>query len=115
MRQCPFANLLDPDTYANGMPYAELKKIRDAGSVVKMDDPITGVPYWAVVRQQEMDFVSKNPKVFSSAARSAFPMEYSQEMVEGIHHKTIINMDPPIHQKVRRIMRAAFTPKSVDS
>lgn len=115
MSQCPFANLVDPNTYAQGMPYDELKRLRDEGPVVKLDDPITGVPYWAVVRQKEMDFVSKNPQLFSSAARSAFPMEYDQDIVEAIHHKTIINMDPPLHQKVRRVVRAAFTPKMVDS
>jgi cytochrome P450 len=88
MSQCPFANLLDPDTYAQGMPY---QKLRD------------------------LDLVSKNPSLYSSAARSAFPMEYDQDMVDGIHSNTIINMDPPQHQKVRRIVRNAFTPKRVES
>ncbi len=40
MSSCPYANLLDPDTYANGMPYAELQKIRKLGPVIKMEDPI---------------------------------------------------------------------------
>ena len=115
MGQCPFANLLDPDTYAQGMPYDKLKAIREAGPVVKLEDPITGVPYWAVTQVAEMDFVSKNPKLFSSAARSAFPMEYDQDMVDNIHCHTIINMDPPLHQKVRRIVRNAFTTKHVES
>jgi cholest-4-en-3-one 26-monooxygenase len=115
MSQCPFANLLDPETYANGMPYGALREIRQAGPVIKLEDPITGVPYWAVTRVEEMDIVSKNPKLFSSAARSAFPMEYPQDMVDGIHSHTIINMDPPKHQKVRRIVRNAFTPKRVES
>jgi cholest-4-en-3-one 26-monooxygenase len=115
MSQCPFANLLDPDTYAEGMPYDKLREIREAGPVVKLEDPITGVPYWAVTRVEEMDIVSKNPKLFSSAARTAFPMEYDQDMVDNIHCHTIINMDPPLHQKVRRIVRNAFTPKRVES
>ena len=115
MNQCPFANLLDPDTYAEGMPYDKLREIREAGPVVKLEDPITSVPYWAVTRIEEMDYVSKNPKLFSSAARSAFPMEYDQDMVDNIHCHTIINMDPPLHQKVRRIVRNAFTPKRVES
>ncbi len=115
MSQCPFANLVDPGTYADGMPYGQLKEIRDAGAVVKLEDPITGVPYWAVTHIAEMDYVSKNPKLFSSAARSAFPMEYPQDMVDGMHSQTIINMDPPQHQKVRRIVRNAFTPKRVES
>ncbi|MCR9105621.1 MAG: cytochrome P450 [Gammaproteobacteria bacterium] len=115
MSQCPFTNLLDPDTYAAGMPYNKLSEIRQAGPVVKLDDPITGVPYWAVTQIAEMDFVSKNPKLFSSAERSAFPMEYDQDMVENIHRLSIINMDPPQHQRVRRIVRNAFTPKRVES
>tara|TARA_R110002110_G_C13470513_1_gene720864 strand:+ start:104210 stop:105442 length:1233 start_codon:yes stop_codon:yes gene_type:complete len=115
MNQCPFANLLDPDTYAEGMPYAQLAEIRKAGPVVRMDDPLTGVPYWVVTRREDLDTVCKNPDLFSSAARSAFPMEYEQEMVDGIHSNTIINMDPPHHQKVRRIVRNAFTPKRVAS
>lgn len=115
MSGCPFANLLDPDTYAEGMPYAKLREIREAGPIVRIEDPLTNVPYWVVTRREELDEISKNPGLFSSAARSAFPMEYSQEMVDGIHSHTIINMDPPIHQKVRRIVRAAFTPKRVES
>jgi len=115
MSQCPFANLLDPDTYAQGMPYTALREIREAGPIVRMEDPINGVPYWVVTRQAELDYVSKNPKLFSSAERTAFPMEYDQDMVEGIHRSTIINMDPPLHQKVRRIVRNAFTPKRVES
>ncbi len=34
MSQCPFTNLLSLDTYVNGMPYEELAKIRQAGSMV---------------------------------------------------------------------------------
>ena len=33
MSSCPFANLIDPVVYANGMPYQELKRIRDDGPV----------------------------------------------------------------------------------
>ena len=115
MSQCPFANLLNPDIYAQGMPYEALKAIRQQGPVVKIDDPITGVSYWAVVGQTELDFVSKNPGLFSSAKRTAFPMEFPQDEVDFIHCHTIINMDPPRHQKVRRIVREAFTPKRVNS
>lgn len=115
MSSCPYANLLNPDTYARGMPYAELRAIRAAGPLMKLDDPITGIPYWVVTRQAELDFVSKNPAIFSSAERSPFPMEYEDWMVTDVHRKTIIGMDPPEHQVVRRIMRNAFTPKNVDS
>jgi cytochrome P450 len=114
MSQCPFANLLDPDTYAQGMPYQKLREIREAGPVVHMEDPLTGIPYWVVTRREDLDLVSKNPHLFSSAARGAFPMEMDENTVE-MQRNTIINMDPPLHQKVRRIVRNAFTPKRVES
>lgn len=115
MSQCPFANLVDPGTYADGMPYEQLRELRNAGPVVRMEDPITGVPYWAVTRQKELDYVSKNPALFSSAERTAFPMEFEDWMVKDVHSHNIISMDPPRHQKMRRIVRAAFTPKMMDS
>ena len=115
MSECPFKNLVDPDTYANGMPYRELKAIRDAGPMVKMDDPITGIPYRVVTRQQELDYISKHPALFSSAQRSPFPMEFEDWLITDVHRKTIIGMDPPEHQIVRRIVRNAFTPGNVDS
>jgi cholest-4-en-3-one 26-monooxygenase len=115
MSTCPYANLLDPDTYAEGMPFQKLREIRSAGPAVKIEDPLTGIPYWAITRQQELDFISKNPKIFSSAERSPFPMEFEDWLITDVHRKTIIGMDPPEHQVVRRIMRNAFTPKNVDS
>ncbi|MEH6584582.1 MAG: cytochrome P450 [Halioglobus sp.] len=115
MTGCPYANLLDPNTYGEGMPYEELARLRQAGSMVKLDDPINGVPYWVAGSQKSMDFVSKNPALFSSAARSAWPQEDPQEMVEAFHQKSVINMDPPLHQRMRRVIRGAFTPKAVAS
>jgi hypothetical protein len=85
MSGCPFANLVDPDTYADGMPYEKLKEIRHAGPVVKIEDPITGIPYWAISRQKELDEVCKNPKLFSSAERSPFPMEFEDWLVTDVH------------------------------
>ena len=110
MSNCPFANLLDPDTYAGGMPYSELRKFRDAGPVVHMEDPRTGVPYWVISQQKELDYVCKHPALFSSAERSPFPEEYDDFMIEEVHRKNIIGMDPPVHLKMRRVVRNAFTP-----
>ena len=45
MSQCPHINLLSLDAYVGGMPYEELAKVRQQGSMVYMDDPENGVPY----------------------------------------------------------------------
>lgn len=115
MGSCPFANIVDPETYAKGMPYEELKTLRENGPVIRMDDPLTGVPYWAVVRIKEIDFISKNPKLFSSAARTALPMEVEEDIVVSIHRNMVIHMDPPEHLKMRKVVRSAFMPKMVNT
>lgn len=118
MSQCPFAdfqNMLDPDTYANGMPYDELARIRKSGPIHYMEDPTMGVPYWLVTGREEIDYISKRPHEFSSEARTALAEEYSEEEVETIHKHMTINMDPPRQLKSRKIVRATFTPRAVDS
>lgn len=115
MTTCPFANLIDPETYVNGMPYDELKRIRDDGPLHYMEDPVNGVPYWLVTGRDEIDFVSKHPKLFSSELRSALVNEWSEEDMASIQRNMTINMDPPRHMKNRRIVRNSFTPTKVDS
>mgnify|MGYP001141555213 CR=1 FL=1 len=118
MSECPFANLknlIDPDTYANGMPYDELRRVRESGTVHWMEDPTRGVPYWLVTGRDEIDFISKNPQLFSSEARSALVEEWSEEELENIQRHMTINMDPPRHLKNRGIVRSVFTPKAIDS
>ena len=69
MSQCPFAdfkNLVDPDTYAEGMPYEELARIRRSGPVHYMDDPTMGVPYWLITGREEIDYISRTPCRFSA-------------------------------------------------
>ena len=114
MAECPFANVLDPDTYKDGMPYDELKKIREGGPVHHVEDDVWNVPYWLVTGRDEIDYISKNPKVFSSEARTALAYEFDEEEIARQRLMTI-NMDPPHHLKSRRLVRAVFTPAAVDS
>ncbi len=116
MASCPYANMLDPEFFAEGHHQKKIADIRQrAGAVVKIDDPISGVPYWAIMTRKACDYVSKHPEVFSSQARTAIPHEFDQPMVDDVHSQMLINMDPPHHIKHRRITRNAFTVKAVAS
>jgi cytochrome P450 len=118
MSECPFANfqnMIDPDTYANGMPYDELARIRQSGPIHYMEDTTMGVPYWLVTGRKEIDAISKNPTLFSSEERTALADEHSPEDIQAIHSNMTINMDPPRQLKSRKIVRATFTPRAVDS
>ena len=118
MSQCPFARLHDPETFKNGIPFEGLKKIRDEQTIVKLEDDLTGIPYWVISKREHIDFVSKNPQLFSSAMRTAFPMEFlgdEEWVISEILNKQIINMDAPAHIKYRKIVKNIFTPKAIDA
>lgn len=115
MSQCPFKNILDPDIYVDGTHHAVFAEVREkSGGLAYIQDPITGVPYWAVLKRDIADYVCKNPLLFSSAAKTILPKEMPEEEI-ALSRLMLVNMDPPEHVKYRRIVRNAFTPKTVQS
>ena len=74
MSGCPYSNLLDPKRYADGNHHVMMQEVREkGGNVVKIDDPITGVPYWAILGREEVDYICKNPQLFSNEALTSTP------------------------------------------
>lgn len=115
MSQCPFKNLLDPDIYIQGNHHAVFAEVREkSGGLAYIEDPLTGVPYWAVMKRSVADYVCKNPLLFSSQAKTILPKEMPEEEI-ALSRLMLVNMDPPEHVKYRRIVRNAFTPKTVQS
>lgn len=112
---CPYANFVDPDTYANGTPRQAFFDAAKTGPLQQLEDPITSVPYWLVSGRDEADYIAKHPLLFSSAERTVFIEEYPQEEIDAIHSNLTINMDPPRHLRYRKLVRNVFTPKSVAS
>ena len=115
MSSCPYTNLLDPDLFVKGNHHQAMLDVRQkGGNVVKIDDPITGVPYWAIQAREEVDYICKQPQLFSSEERTAIPMETDLGDIES-QRLMLVNMDPPRHNKLRRIAREAFIPSTVNS
>ena len=114
MSGCPHFDLTAPETYRGGVPRDVFKYLRQEQPVFWHEDPEQGVGFWAVTRHEDLDFVSKNPQLFSSAERTCFLMEPQPDRLE-IMRMQMINMDPPQHLKFRRLVRSAFTPRKVDS
>ncbi len=113
MQQCPFKNILDPDIYVDGSHHAVFAEVREqSGGLAYIQDPITNVPYWAVMKRSIADYICKNPLLFSSQAKTILPKEMPEEEV-ALSRLMLVNMDPPEHVKYRRIVRNAFTPKAV--
>ena len=97
MSGCPFhIDLTDPDTFKGGVPREVFKYLRNEEPIYWHEDPAQGRGFWAVTRQQDLDFISKNPQIFSSYAESCFIGELGPEQLE-MNRLIMINMDPPEH------------------
>jgi cholest-4-en-3-one 26-monooxygenase len=114
MQGCPHFDLTDPDTYRGGLPREIFRYLRQEMPVYWHEDPQQGVGFWVITRQADLDYVSKNPDLFSSAERSCLLHEMPEEQLAMVRTQ-MINMDPPQHIKYRRLVRAAFTPRMVDT
>ncbi len=114
MAVCPHVDLTDPETFKGGLPRDVYRYLRQEQPVHWHEDPAQGRGFWAVTRHADLDFISKNPQIFSSEVETCFLHEHDPETLP-LMQLQMINMDPPKHLKYRRLVRNAFTPKAVDS
>ncbi|MGB1139415.1 MAG: cytochrome P450 [Halioglobus sp.] len=114
MAGCPHFDLTSPETYQANVPRDVFRHLRTEEPVYwhEEDGPEGG--FWAVTRHEDLDFVSKNPAMFSSSERTCFLTDPPEDRIELLRLQ-MINMDPPQHLKFRRLVRSAFTPKKVES
>ena len=70
-----------------------------------------GPGYWAVLRHADIEEVSRQPEVFSSAAGATNIFDLPPEFLE--YFGSMINMDAPRHLRLRRIVARAFSPRTV--
>jgi cytochrome P450 len=114
MSDCPHIDLTDPDTFRGGLPRETFRYLRNRAPVYWHEDPVQGGGFWVITRQEDLDYVSKHPQLFSSRERSCLLMEPDDAALE-LMRTQLINMDPPQHLRFRRLVRTAFTPRAVDS
>jgi cholest-4-en-3-one 26-monooxygenase len=116
--KCPFQfDLMNPMTYVEKIPFESFSTLRQQCPVSFQSGAAeNGGDFWAITKRDDLDFVSKNPAKFSSSENLAHPQPGGDdpESLE-IMRQLIINMDPPNHIKYRRVVRNAFTAKSVDA
>jgi cytochrome P450 len=107
--------VVDPATYQHGPPFELLRQLRDDAAVVWVDEPaLHGLPagpgFWLVLRHAEVERVLRDPATFSSwlgatQVRDAQDLEWVRRMM--------LNMDPPDHSRLRRMLSRSFTPRAV--
>ncbi len=104
-------DLSDSRSYVDGVPHAYLTYLRHHDPVHWQDEP-GGPGFWAVTRYEDCVTVNRDYERFSSAARGTMPFELDEDEIaqQGL---MMLNMDPPLHTRYRRLVNKGFTPRMV--
>jgi cholest-4-en-3-one 26-monooxygenase len=104
-------DLSDSRSFVPGVPHAWLAWLRRNDPVHWQDEP-GGPGFWAVTRYEDCVTVNRDYERFSSAARGTMPFEMPDADIEqqGLN---MLNMDPPLHTRYRRLVNKGFTPRMV--
>src|SRR5580698_2977147 len=104
-------DLSDSRSYVAGVPHAYLTYLRRHDPVHWQDEP-GGPGFWAITRYDDCVTVNRDYERFSSAAQGTMPFEMGADEIaqQGL---MMLNMDPPLHTRYRRLVNKGFTPRMV--
>ena len=104
-------DLSDSRSYVDGVPHAYLAHLRHHDPVHWQDEP-GGPGFWAITRYEDCVTVNRDYERFSSGARGTMPFELDDDEVAQ-QSLMMLNMDPPLHTRYRRLVNKGFTPRMV--
>jgi cholest-4-en-3-one 26-monooxygenase len=104
-------DLTDSRSFVPSVPHEWLAHLRRHDPVHWVDEP-NGPGYWAVTKYHDCVTVNRDFERFSSSARGTMPFELSEDEIaqQGL---MMLNMDPPLHTRYRRLVNKGFTPRMV--
>ena len=97
--------LHSPDFYA-GDPYPAYRELRATDPVCWND--VTN--FWALLKYEDIRFVSSNPALFSSTKGITIP---DPAMPSPVQEGSLIFTDPPRHRQMRKLINSGFTRRRV--
>jgi cytochrome P450 len=87
---------------------------------LRRNDPVhwhpeqDGPGFWAVTRYADIRAVSRQPRLFSSAARGVMMTE-STEHELAASRQMMLSMDPPQHDRFKLLVSRGFTPRNAEA
>ena len=110
--------IYDPATYVDGVPYQALARLRRKNPVAWTEEiPVLGGPggggFWLVLRHADVEQVLTQPRLFSSWLGATQIRDPPTPAALGYVRRMMLNMDPPEHSRLRRLLGRSFTPRAV--
>ncbi|MBA4854626.1 cytochrome P450 [Nocardia farcinica] len=119
----PGFDFTDPGLWARRRPVEEFALLRRTAPVwwnPQSDADSGGFHdggYWVVSKLADIKEISRHPELFSSQLKGSIirlPGDITPQQMNETG-ALLLNMDPPKHSKIRRIIAKGFTPRAVES
>ena len=106
-------DLSDPRHFDHGIPHTYFESLRAQPGLTwnAMDDGGDG--FWSVTRYQEVVEVSRTPAAYSSALGHIQIYNIDADALDA--RASMIDMDPPAHTRLRRLVAQAFLPNTLQT
>ena len=77
--------------------------------------PVKRMPDESVLlsRYADLEFVYRNPKLFSSDKKKEFKPKYDDSLLFEHHTTSLVFNDPPLHTRVRRLITGALSTRAI--
>ena len=105
----PAINLIATESFVDGHPWDQYAWLR-ANAPVHRHRDADGKWFWALTRYDDVRAVSRQPGLFSSYARGVMVRE-PEELELMAQRQMMLSMDPPEHERYRRLVSRGFTPR----
>ncbi len=110
--------VFDPATYVDGVPFEALARLRRETPVAWVaETPVLGWPegpgFWLVLRHADVASVLARPRLFSSSLGATQIRDPATPQALGYVRRMMLNMDPPDHSRLRRLLSRSFTRQAV--
>lgn len=103
--------LSDPKIFGDAVPHEYFARLRAESPVGWREEPDVE-PYWAVVSYDAAVRVNREWEEYSSFTKTSLPFDVPEEEVLQ-QQLMMLNMDPPLHTRYRRLVNKGFTPRMV--
>jgi len=105
-------NLLDSKVFAQRVPHEWFAYLRQHAPVSWHDEE-DGPGFWAVTTLAEATQVNRDYEHFSSARKATYLWDLAEDDLAA-QQMVMLNMDPPLHTRYRRLVNKGFTPRMVN-
>jgi len=98
-------------SFQSGIPHEAFATMRETPGLTWSPASNGTRGFWSVTRYDDLVTVSRDPETYSSGVGHIQIYDIDEDALEA--RASMIDMDPPIHTRLRRIISSAFTPRHV--